>query len=52
MVLSIVLATIRITPKIVFEAMSSISTSTLKTWIKEVFGESIMAKRKAAFSNI
>jgi len=52
MVLSIVLATIRITPKKVFEAMSSISTSTLKAWIKEVFGESIMAKRKAAFSNI
>ncbi len=51
MVLSMVLTTTNITPQKVFQAMTTISTSTLKTWIKEVFGESMIAKRKAAFSN-
>ena len=46
-----VLTTTNITPQKVFQAMTTISTSTLKTWIKEVFGESMIAKRKAAFSN-
>jgi len=32
--------------------MRTINTYTLKKWIKEVFGESIIAKRKAVFSDI
>ena len=52
MVLSVVLATTKITPKKVFEAMSSINSSTLKKWVKEVFGESMIAKRKGIFSDI
>ncbi len=51
MVLSMVLTTIKITPEKVFQAMTTISTSTLKSWLKTVFGESMMVKRKAAFSN-
>ncbi len=39
-------------PTKVFEAMNTINTSTLKKWIQEVFGESMMAKRKAVFSDI
>ncbi len=50
-VLSLVLFTTKITPKKVLQAMNSIDTSTLKKWLKEFFGESLISKRKAAFSD-
>jgi len=52
MILSLVLATIKITPQKVLNAMNTITTSILKEWIKSVFGESMIAKRKAFFSDI
>ncbi len=50
MVLSMVLTTTKFDTNQVFEAMNTIDTSILKKWLKDVFGESMMTKRKAAFS--
>ncbi len=50
MVLSLFLFTTKLTPDKILEAMHSIDTNTLNNWVKSVFGQSIMAKRKEAFS--
>ena len=52
MVLSLFLFPTKITPEKVLEAMNSVTTDTLNNWINEVFGQSMLAKRKATFSNI
>ena len=50
MVLSLFLFTTKLTPDKILEAMHSIDTNTLNNWVKSVFGQSIMALRKEAFS--
>ena len=50
MILTIPLSTIEITPDTVIEAMETINLSELTAWSKEVFGHSLLSKRKSAFS--
>ena len=50
-ILSIVLATTKLTVDIVDSAMRAISVNDINNWIKSTFGQSMLSKRIQAFSN-
>ncbi len=50
MILTLFLCTTELTPDQVMSAMESIHISELTDWSKEVFGQSMLSKRKVAFS--
>ena len=50
MILTLSLSTTKLTLDKVIEAMETIQLSELTAWSKEVFGQSMISKRKAAFS--
>ena len=50
MILILLLCTTELTPDRVMSAMETIHISELTDWSKEVFGQSMLSKRKVAFS--
>ncbi len=50
MILTLLLSTTELTPDKVLQAMESIQIAALTAWSKEVFGQSMLSKRKVAFS--
>ena len=50
MILTLLLSTTEFTPDLVFQAMESIQVADVTAWSKEVFGQSMLSKRKVAFS--
>ena len=50
MILTLLLSTTEITPDKVVQAMESIQIADVNAWSKEVFGQSMLSKRKVAFS--
>ncbi|MGK7874064.1 MAG: hypothetical protein AB4426_12350 [Xenococcaceae cyanobacterium] len=50
MILTLLLSTTELTPDKVLQAMESIQISDVAAWSKEVFGQSMLSKRKVAFS--
>ncbi|MDJ0692103.1 MAG: hypothetical protein QNJ41_26875 [Xenococcaceae cyanobacterium MO_188.B32] len=50
MILTLILSTTKLTPYIVLQAMESIHLTDVNAWSKEVFGQSMLSKRKLAFS--
>ena len=50
MILTLLLSTTELTPDKVFQAMETIQISDITAWSKEVFGQSMLSKRKLAFS--
>ena len=50
MILTLLLCTTEFTPDLVLQAMESIQIADLTAWSKEVFGQSMLSKRKVAFS--
>lgn len=51
MILSLILSTTQFNPERILDAMNSIDTITLNLWIDKIFGQSMAAKRKQAFSS-
>ncbi|VEP18020.1 conserved hypothetical protein [Hyella patelloides LEGE 07179] len=50
MILTLLLSTTKLTPDQVLQAMESIQIANVTAWSKEVFGQSMLSKRKVAFS--
>ena len=50
MILTLLLSTTELTPDKVLQAMESIQIADVTAWSKEVFGQSMLSKRKVAFS--
>ena len=50
MILTLLLSTTELTPDKVLQAMESIQITDVNAWSKEVFGQSMLSKRKLAFS--
>ena len=50
MILTLLLSTTKLTPEQVLQAMESIHLTEVKAWSNEVFGQSMLSKRKLAFS--
>ena len=50
MILTLLLSTTKVTPDQVLQAMETIHLTDVNTWSQEVFGQSILSKRKLAFS--
>ncbi len=50
MILTLLLCTTEFTPDLVLQAMESIQIADVTAWSKEVFGQSMLSKRKVAFS--
>ena len=50
MILTLLLSTIEFTPDKVLQALESIQIADVTAWSKEVFGQSMLSKRKVAFS--
>ncbi len=50
MILTLLLSTTKVTPDQVLQAMETIHLTDVKAWSQEVFGQSILSKRKLAFS--
>ena len=50
MILTLLLCTTEFTPDLVLQAMESIQLADVAAWSKEVFGPSMLSKRKVAFS--
>ncbi len=50
MILTLLLSTTKVTPDKVLQAMETIHINDVNAWSKEVFGQSILSKRKLAFS--
>ena len=50
MILTLLLSTTEFTPDLVLQAMESIQIADVTAWSKEVFGQSMLSKRKVAFS--
>ncbi len=50
MILTLLLSTTKLTPDKVLQAMDSIQIANVTAWSKEVFGQSMLSKRKVAFS--
>jgi hypothetical protein len=50
MILTLLLSTLKLTPDQVLQAMETIHLTDVNAWSKEVFGQSILSKRKLAFS--
>ncbi|MDJ0726940.1 MAG: hypothetical protein QNJ38_17705 [Prochloraceae cyanobacterium] len=51
MILSLVLSTTQITPDLIYSAMENITNQDVTDWIKSNFSQSILSKRKQAFSS-
>ncbi|MDJ0568618.1 MAG: hypothetical protein QNJ53_06185, partial [Pleurocapsa sp. MO_192.B19] len=51
MILTLILSTIKLTPERVLQAMETIQITEVNAWSKEVFGQSMLSKRKLAFSS-
>ena len=51
MILTLLLSTTELTPDKVVQAMESIQIADVTAWSKEVFGQSMLSKRKVAFSS-
>ena len=50
MILTLILSTIELTPERVLQAMETIQITDVNAWSQEVFGQSMLSKRKVAFS--
>ncbi|MDJ0688726.1 MAG: hypothetical protein QNJ41_09460 [Xenococcaceae cyanobacterium MO_188.B32] len=50
MILTLVLSTMKLTPDKVLQAMETIHLNDVNAWSEEVFGQSMLSKRKLAFS--
>ncbi|MDJ0578272.1 MAG: hypothetical protein QNJ65_24350 [Xenococcaceae cyanobacterium MO_234.B1] len=50
MILTLVLSTTKLTPDKVLQAMETIQVNDVNAWSEEVFGQSMLSKRKLAFS--
>jgi hypothetical protein len=50
MILTLLLCTTEFTPDLGLQAMESIQIADVTAWSKEVFGQSMLSKRKVAFS--
>ncbi|MDJ0649203.1 MAG: hypothetical protein QNJ60_10905 [Xenococcaceae cyanobacterium MO_188.B19] len=50
MILTLLLSTTKLTPDKVLQAMETIHLTDVDAWSQEVFGQSILSKRKLAFS--
>ncbi len=50
MILTLLLSTTELNPDKVVQAMESIQIADVTAWSKEVFGQSMLSKRKVAFS--
>ncbi|MDJ0682578.1 MAG: hypothetical protein QNJ18_22285, partial [Xenococcaceae cyanobacterium MO_167.B52] len=50
MILTLLLSTTKVTPDQVLQAMETIHLTDVNAWSQEVFGQSIVSKRKLAFS--
>ena len=50
MILTLLLSTTKVTPDKVLQAMETIHLTDVNAWSQEVFGQSILSKRKLAFS--
>ena len=50
MILTLFLSTIELTPDKVLHALESIHLTDVNDWSNEVFGQSMLSKRKLAFS--
>jgi len=51
MILTLLLCTTEFTPDMVLQAMESVQIADVTAWSKEVFGQSMLSKRKVAFSS-
>ena len=51
MILTIILSTTKLTPELVLQAMENIEISDVTAWSKSVFAQSMLSKRKQAFSS-
>ena len=49
MILTLLLSTTKLTPDKVLQAMETIHIDDIYDWSKEVFGQSMLSKRKLAF---
>ena len=50
MILTLILSTLSLTPEQVLQAMETIHITDVNAWSKQVFGQSILSKRKVAFN--